>query len=205
MARCGCSNPTSCGCSLTAGSCISITGVGTVSDPFIIDLLADSARGLTCGVSGVGLAIKSGGGLSFDSGELQVNPAGAYGGTQLARATRATSDTNKTTVADITSMSVSFTLTQTRWVLFLAEVYMTQNTAGGTAQLFLTDSLNNIIKQGVATLVAAASQSLSIAVSLQLAAATHTYKLRATTTAGTLTPVASSGELMFLAAYGMGA
>lgn len=42
MARCGCSGG-SCGCSIIAGSGIEVNGIGTASNPFVVELDAASA------------------------------------------------------------------------------------------------------------------------------------------------------------------
>jgi hypothetical protein len=98
------------------------------------------------------------------------------------------------TLADITGLTIAFTV-GTRPVM--VEVFIplyTQVTSSGTPLFFITDNSNNEIARGGGFTVAAAANGGGLMMRTRLAAGTGAYtaKARAQTTAGTLTINASN-------------
>lgn len=55
MARCGCNSAGGCSCSITAGTNVSISGVGSAANPYVINATSATAAG--CGLQGTGTAV----------------------------------------------------------------------------------------------------------------------------------------------------
>jgi hypothetical protein len=99
----------------------------------------------------------------------------------------ASSQTGITTTADITNSSVTFTALAGRGYRFTCRVALDQVTSDGTAAIFLNRGGADVHYMVQAPLVAASGVYILTGVAVDIpGAGSFTYKLRASTTAGTL-------------------
>jgi hypothetical protein len=93
-----------------------------------------------------------------------------------------------TTTADLTGLSITFTLATSRHVELVGDVAFTKAAAdtAAWATLLISDGANNMQTQRFVDMLAPGNHGITVRRVLPLAAGTYTYKLRASTAAGYL-------------------
>lgn len=119
----------------------------------------------------------------------------------LAYASKTSTQSGITTVTDVTSLSVTWTPAASR--LYKVSAYFTfqQATASGVSRIYITDSSNTIVQKWEETTTAtSAAVGHAVVLLTPAAGSAVTYKVRATTTSGSLSILAASDSpsLMFV-------
>lgn len=116
---------------------------------------------------------------------------------ELGYAQITTGSASFTTVVDIASLTVSFTLTTARTVQIRASLLMRSTVAADTLQGFITDASSVALMDtgSIYIPVASASVRSEMSVRLALAAASYTYKIRASRATGTGTATVNAAAV----------
>jgi hypothetical protein len=99
-----------------------------------------------------------------------------------------------TTITDLTSLTVTFTASANRYYLIRGHITAQQNSAATAFEVRVTDGSNTQIASCDQTVIAGQALSTSVAVVVQPAAGSVTYKLRGLTNTGTADLIASAAS-----------
>lgn len=150
--------------------------------------------------------------LRGDVDELQrlmasrVQPAGTGWGVPSGGYAEATaSQAGITGVASLTSLAVTWTAVAGRRYDFHFGITALQNTAAGNVDLILADASNTVVWKQTMTVAAGSHTSIGGVKSITgIAAGSRTYRLRASTSAGTLTVNGAGGSTSSLLVVDVG-
>jgi hypothetical protein len=132
-------------------------------------------------------------------------PWGAAWG-EVAYAERTSNQTGITVITDLTDLSITWTAVAGRKYLVTGHVLALQNTAAGIPEVRITTG-GNAEAGSIAAFTVAAGEFATLTPRARLtglAAGSVTYKLRATTTAGTFTSQASATRVASILAQDIG-